>query len=127
MNVLLSLNRKVILVTDIPYLKNYESPRIFYLKLRFPKYYSVPESISPTFAEYMKMNNSTRLIFNEIENSLKITIIHPELMLFDNNGRGLYQLNNIPLYRNTDHLSTYGSYVVSQAFDQVFKNMSLPQ
>ena len=126
-NVLLSLNRKVILVTDIPYLKNYESPRIFYLKLRFPKYYSVPESISPTFAEYMKMNNSTRLIFNEIENSLKITIIHPELMLFDNNGRGLYQLNNIPLYRNTDHLSTYGSYVVSQAFDQVFKNMSLPQ
>lgn len=124
-NALLEMNRKVVLVSDIPYLKNYESPRIFYHKLRFPECYSVPKSISPTLEEYKRMNYSAQLIIDEIEKTLKVTVIHPELMLFDTAGRGRYEFNNIPLYRNTDHLSTYGSYVVSPAFDQIFKNMSL--
>ena len=118
------INRNVILVNDIPYLKNYDSPRIFYLKMRFPEYYSISDSISPTFAEYNKINYSTQFIIDEIEKNLKVTVIHSELIFFDKTGRSRYELNNIPLYRDADHLSTYGSYIVSSAFDSTFKNIS---
>jgi len=117
----LKMGRKVVLVTDVPTLRDGPNA-IIYVAKRFNKTPNF-QKISPSIAEYEKQNKDVLLIFNEIAKFQSVTIVHPESMLFDHNGNTIVMANEKSLYMDTDHLSTEGSRFISPVFDQVFKTM----
>jgi peptidoglycan/LPS O-acetylase OafA/YrhL len=124
---LLKLNKKVVLVCDIPYLGNYESPRPVYLSRRFPDLYKLDEMVwIPDRASYDDFNKGVNTVIRKISVSGKsVDVIHPESLLFDRNMKVVIMDKDLPLYRNESHLSTHGSEYIAPAFDKLFSSLAV--
>ena len=64
------------------------------------------------------------MILKEIEKFPKVTIVHPESMLFDNKGNIIFMFKKKPIYVDRDHLSTEGSIFISPVFEEIFQKMA---
>ncbi len=121
---LLVMNRKVVLVADVPWLEIGDISRYLYMSIRFPMYYNDLSDVAPTRHEYNKLNHSVLDIMKRMANSNKVALIHPEEKLYHNGDKCIFIVDGLPLYRDEGHLSTFGSHFVSTIFDDILKQMS---
>jgi hypothetical protein len=63
-------------------------------------------------------------IFRETKERMSLDVVTPELYII-NNGYCRVTIDGIPLYRDDDHLSTFGSEYISKAFDRVFDDIAM--
>ena len=115
------MDRRVVLISDVPTLKDdpYRFPYVAYRLNATPDY----KKIAPTINEYKNRNEGVLKIFNELSEINNVTIIHPELLLFDKAGYTIVLNNNQLLYRDSNHLSTYGGKYIGAVFDNEFMQM----
>jgi peptidoglycan/LPS O-acetylase OafA/YrhL len=124
---LLKLKKKVVLVCDIPYLGNYESPRPVYLSKRFPDFYKLDEMVwMPDRGSYDDLNKGVNTLIRKISVSRKsVDVVHPESLLFDRSMKCIIIDKDQPLYRNESHLSTHGSEYIAPAFEKLFSTLAV--
>ena len=113
------LGREVVLVNPIPEV-GYDVPSANFISLLSGR--EVNSIISPSLNEYYQRIQSVVSIFTSLEKEKNIKIIDPSKYLCDKEYCKVV-VNDVPLYRDDDHLSTYGSKYVSRSFDPVFINM----
>ncbi|MCF8384021.1 MAG: acyltransferase [Chlorobium sp.] len=118
---LLSMKRNVVLISQIPEI-GYDIKKLIWNASRFsPKLLK----LSPTIDEYRKRNKEAIKILQQLSAYNKnVTLISPESMLFDNDGKVILIHNKKSLYRDDDHLSTTGSLFIAPAFENIFSKMS---
>ncbi|NTW83563.1 MAG: acyltransferase [Chlorobiaceae bacterium] len=120
------MKKNVVLVTDIPYIGDYESPRPIFLSRRFPAWYRLEERMYiPERENYDDFNGEINGIISRVVSVREgVAIVHPENMLFDREGRCIILNGEQPLYRNDSHLSTEGSLFIAPVFDKVFSRLA---
>lgn len=116
---LLKLDRKVVLVQDVPDI-GFDTLSLYFLSRINRESYS---GLLPTLKDYDERNKTVLNIFSELATRPNTKIVHPELMLFDDKGRVIIMGNNNLLYRDDNHLSGWGSDFVATSFDEVFQAM----
>ncbi|MEO1887877.1 MAG: SGNH hydrolase domain-containing protein, partial [Methyloprofundus sp.] len=79
----------------------------------------INELISPSLENYIKRNKRVSMLFEEIKDS--VTIVEPYKLLC-NEKRCDVERSLTLLYKDDDHLSSYGAKLVSVIFDSFFKN-----
>lgn len=114
---LLKLNKKVVLVRQIPEIG-----------------YNVPSNnvtaqltnrnlnliIAPSLSEYRNRNNAAHRILDKMaKKSNAVTILEPSSYLCSD-SRCQVIVNDIPIYRDGHHLSTYGSLLLKPLFEQIW-------
>jgi peptidoglycan/LPS O-acetylase OafA/YrhL len=120
-NKLHSLGLKVIIVSDVPEI-GCSAPRLYMVK-RILSGENINNYV-PKRADYEEWNKEFLALTQKLSLQKNVEIIHPEEMLFDKDGNTLLMVNNIMIYNDADHLSTYGSHYIAPVFDQVCKKMS---
>ncbi len=116
-----ALGRDVVLVSDIPVLKD-DPHRILFLANRFntePDF----QKIASTAADYRESNGEIIPVLEHLANEPGVTLIRPESMLFDESGQTRIMVDNTMIYIDDDHLTTNGSRYISPIFDEVFSEM----
>ena len=79
--------------------------------------------IAPTIEEYRERTEEVGAIFGKIINRLPIKLVTPDIFLCDKSYCKV-DVGGVALYRDDDHLSTFGSEYLSRAFDEVFSDSS---
>lgn len=119
-DILLQLNRRVIIVTGIPEV-GYDVPSAFSIAIRTGR--DPNEIIAPTFQEYLERNQFALDVFKALEEDKAIQIIDLSKALC-NEYRCNAVANGQPLYLDEDHLSPFGSYYISYLFESLFKELA---
>jgi len=117
---LLGMKRNLVLVSMVPEI-GHDVVRYYLLKTRFPDLYG---DITPTREEYDHRNQKVMAMLSELARLPNVTLVSPEKLLFDKSGNAMILINNQLLYRDDNHLSSYGAHFVAPAFDEVFRKMS---
>ena len=123
-NKLLSMDRDVVLVADVPRMK-YDIPHAMFMAYRTGRKLqdilpSPLPDLMPTRAEYLKYNDGTLKVFNELAKSPRVKIVYPDSMLIDNGRSRVFQENQL-FYIDSGHLSSAGSNYVSPVFEPIFQ------
>ncbi len=119
---LLQMNRKVILVSDVPEI-GYDVPTA-YFKSAVTGYFDL-NLIRPTVQEYNERQKEANAILEKLAKLPGVSLIRPEQRMFDETGRGRIMANGELLYNDDDHLSTAGALYVAPVFDQAFKEIAM--
>lgn len=122
---LLSMDRKVILVSDVPEI-GYLVPNLYFKIMQYPEIADAKD-VLPTIQEYNIRQRDVQSILSELAELPGVTLIHPESLMFDKNERVKIIANDELLYRDDDHLSTAGALYVAPVFDEIFKEMASNQ
>jgi len=75
--------------------------------------------ISPRLDEYLQRTKGVTNIFNSLKQDGIVKIINPSAYLCDNR-RCKVVIDATPIYRDDDHLSTFGSKYIAPSFDEAF-------
>lgn len=111
-----SMGKHVILVMDVPRLKKDPNSLLF-----ISKRLNIPVSvISSNDKDYLELNKIPFTAIHDISENRKITVLHPEKVLFDSSGKALPMHSGNFLYVDDNHLSAYGSAYVSVIFNPLF-------
>ena len=113
---LIDTGHNVVLVTTIPEI-GYDVPSANFIAFRTDR--DLNQIIAPSTGEYLARSQRTNDILNTLANKYDLDLIEPWKILC-NGGRCRVTLNNIPLYKDTNHLSFLGSEFISPAFDEYF-------
>ncbi|MCX6239049.1 MAG: acyltransferase family protein [Bacteroidia bacterium] len=116
---LLSLGKNVVLVMDVPEIGFDVLNLGFLSSIKGENYYR----LLPTQLYYHQRNKDVEDMFSELAKRPNVTIIYPGSLMFDKNSCALIMESNNFLYRDDDHLSSFGARFIASIFDDVFKNM----
>ncbi len=119
---LLVMNRKVVLVADVPEI-GYNVPSAFFVYSRLPSLLNL-DSLRPTIAEYRYRQKEANAILEGLAKTPGVSLIRPESRMFDESGKGRIMVNSELLYIDDDHLSTAGALYVAPVFEKLFKEMA---
>ncbi len=119
---LLSMNRKVVLVTDVPDVI-YDTSSALLVNYRMPNILNL-ESIRPTIKQYYYYENKANLILDDLAKLPGVTIIRSESRIFDDKGNGRIMINGNLLYYDNHHLSTEGAIYIAPIFENIFEEMA---
>jgi peptidoglycan/LPS O-acetylase OafA/YrhL len=120
---LLSMDRDVVLVADVPIMKfniplamiiAYRTNRTLQDILPSPLY-----DLLPTRSNYLADNKGILTVFNKLAVNPRVTIIYPDSMLLDNDKYRISTDTQL-FYMDSGHLSSAGSHFVSPVFDPIF-------
>jgi hypothetical protein len=114
---ILGLGRKVVIVAPLPEI-GYDVPSANFIASRTGR--NINEIIAPSEEEFLARNQKTFSIFKSIEDKYGIKIIEPWKILCME-GKCRVAVNGIPLYNDDDHLSIFGSELLSPIFEPVFE------
>lgn len=106
------LGRKVIIVSGIPEI-GYDVKSAYAIKGMFGK--NIDALITPSLREYQDRNNAVEAVLTELEQLKNVSVVHPHMALCDKVTCKVTH-DNYALYRDDDHLSTYGSLYVAKFF-----------
>ena len=110
------MNREVVIVSSIPEI-GFDVPSSYSIALRTGR--DINDIIAPTTQEYLDRNAAAIAIFSGIERKYKnVKVIDPVQLLCDEQKCKVIE-DRYPLYRDDDHLSTFGAKFVSGIFDPV--------
>ena len=118
-NKLLGMNRKVVIVTQVPEI-GYDVPSAFSIAIRTGR--DLNKIIAPSLDEYISRNVVVTNTIKSITAKSNIQIVDPSRALCSGE-RCLVIINDHPLYRDDDHLSTFGAQYIAHIFDSVFENI----
>jgi len=116
---LLSMDRKVVIVAPLPEI-GYDVPSANFIASRTGR--DINEIIAPSLVEYQTRNQKTFAILKTFEEKYAIQIVEPWESLCQNNICRV-AIDGIPLYSDDDHLSVFGSELISYVFDPLFASM----
>ena len=118
---LLALNRKVVVVMNVPEI-GFNVPALHFIsKIKNESY----DYLLPTKMEYLERNKSVYDIFSDLSSLKGVNIIYPELYLFDEKDRAKVINDNNLLYRDDDHLSGYGAEFIAPVFEKIFMELTV--
>jgi peptidoglycan/LPS O-acetylase OafA/YrhL len=109
--------KEVVLVRPVPEV-GYDVPAANYIARITGR--DVNRMIAPGVDEYVTRNKQVLAIFSRLQKDLSVATVDPAALLCDDKYCRVALQDGTALYRDDDHLSTYGSRYVSSAFDQVF-------
>jgi peptidoglycan/LPS O-acetylase OafA/YrhL len=113
---LVALDRKVVLIGQVPEV-GYNVESVSFVAEMTGR--EINELIAPSLGNYIKRNKRVSMLFEEIKDS--VTIVEPYKLLC-NEKRCDVERSLTLLYKDDDHLSSYGAKLVSVIFDSFFKN-----
>jgi hypothetical protein len=116
---ILELDRKVVVVAPLPEI-GYDVPSASFIATRTGR--DINELIAPSLEGYLARNQRTFLILEEFKEKYGIQVIEPWKALCTE-GECRVVINNIPLYNDDDHLSIFGSELVTPIFDPLFESI----
>ncbi len=117
---LLALNRKVIIISQVPEIK-YDVPSAYFIAQRTGR--DINNLIAPSLEDYLSRNKKAFLTINMIRKNDNIQVIDPWKVLC-NEQQCFVVIDKTPLYVDADHLSTFGSNYISHIFDPIFKELA---
>ncbi|MBK6791392.1 MAG: acyltransferase [Anaerolineales bacterium] len=117
---LTAMGRRVVIIAGIPEI-GYDVPSSYAIASRTGR--DVNSIIAPTYQEYLVRNLDARNSIDAIAASYNLLVVDPSTVLCDSE-RCLAVADNQPLYRDDDHLSTYGAHYISNIFDPLFVSLS---
>ncbi len=112
------LGRKVVIVTGIPEI-GYDVPSALAIASRTGR--DLNAIIAPTMAEYQDRNKISLSIINKLSSEYSIPLIQPQQALC-NEKICMVEQDGKPLYRDDDHLTTYGAHFMDQLFEPLFES-----
>jgi peptidoglycan/LPS O-acetylase OafA/YrhL len=113
---LMDMKRKVVIVSSIPEI-GYDVPSANYIATRTGR--DLNQVIAPSLDMYLNRNRNTFAIFNELGGKYEIQIVDPwKVLCVENKCR--VTVGGHLLYSDDDHLSLFGSELVSGIFEPVF-------
>ena len=111
------LNKEIVIVSSIPEI-GYDVPSSYSIASKTGR--DVEEIIALKMDDYYERNSVALRVFANFEREYKnLKVIDPSTILCDE-ARCKVIENNIPLYRDDDHLSTFGANYISTIFDPIF-------
>jgi peptidoglycan/LPS O-acetylase OafA/YrhL len=117
---LCELGKKVVLVNPVPEI-GYHVPSACLIADMTGR--EINNTIAPSVKEYRERTKEVEAIFREVKDRMSIEIVTPDVYLCKDSYCSV-TVDSIPLYRDDNHLSTFGSEYVSKAFDKVFRVLS---
>jgi peptidoglycan/LPS O-acetylase OafA/YrhL len=114
------LGRRIVIVDDVPQLGG-DALRLYCVNSLTGSDYN---ELLPTVSDYRKSNQVVSTLFYELAKHRDVTLVSPESLLFDKNGKTILVNDDKLLYRDDNHLSSYGSMFVAPAFKDVFRELS---
>ena len=119
---LLNMKRKIVIVSPIPEI-GYNVPSANFIATRTGR--DLNEIIAPSLNEYFDRNQKTFAIFDKLREEYKFQIVDPwKILCVEKKCR--VTVGGNPLYSDDDHLSLFGSELVSVIFEPVFVSMKQP-
>lgn len=115
---LISLDRKVVLMSQVPEV-GHDVESIAFIAEKTKR--NVNELIAPKLESYLDRNHRVINLFREL--STKAVIVEPYLLLCDETVCEVAKEKKL-LYKDDDHLSSYGARLVADVFDPVFQSKS---
>jgi CDP-glycerol glycerophosphotransferase (TagB/SpsB family) len=112
------MNRKIVITTPVPELRSSVYKMIAIRTFRRKPY----EYFSYSHEEYIKQNKFFLTFLNQLEAQNKVVIIDVARQLLGNNNYKIVS-DSHPLYSDNNHLSSSGSTLTANAFENVFKNI----
>jgi peptidoglycan/LPS O-acetylase OafA/YrhL len=116
---LLDMNRKVVIVSQVPEI-GYDVPSANFIAMRSGR--DVNEIISPSVEEYLNRNQKAIAILDKLKLKPGVRIVDPWMILCAE-GKCRATVDGIPLYRDDDHLSHFGSEVITPVLEPIFKEI----
>ncbi|MBI5950517.1 MAG: acyltransferase [Chloroflexi bacterium] len=113
---LTKMDRQVVIIAPLPEI-GYDVPSANYVANRTGR--DINALIAPTLDEYLSRNQRTFAILEAFKQEYGIQLIEPWKMLCVD-GKCRVAVNGIPLYGDDDHLSIFGSELISPIFDPLF-------
>lgn len=116
---LLEMDRQVVIISGIPEV-GYNVPSSYAIASRTGR--DVNVIIAPTLQEYLDRNRDANNTIFTIEKNLPVLVIDPAEAMC-NEEICLVVVDGQSLYRDDDHLSTFGAYYISYLFDPLFEEL----
>jgi peptidoglycan/LPS O-acetylase OafA/YrhL len=114
------LGKRVVLVNPVPEV-GYDVPSASFAAQLTGR--DLNRIIGPTREEYKRRTSDVTAIFDKAAEDNLVELVDPSTYLC-RAERCLVVIKGTPLYRDDDHLSTFGSKYVSPAFDKIFKELA---
>jgi len=114
------LGKTVVLVSQIPEI-GYDVPSSNFIASITGR--DVNSMISPSLNEYRQRTEKATTIFTSMKKDRSVKIIDPSKYLCDDERCNVIA-NGDSLYRDDDHLSTFGSKFISHSFDGLFAEIA---
>lgn len=116
LNALHTMGKNIYVITPIPEI-GYDVPSANYIAQRTGR--DINAIISPSLDEFLERTERTRNILYFAKEKYGIQLIEPWTMLCNTSGCKV-SLDDMPLYRDDDHLSIFGSEFLTPIFNPVF-------
>lgn len=119
---LLNMNRKVVIVSPVPEI-GYDVPTANFIANRSGR--DLNEIIAPSMDEYLDRNQKAFSVLGKLQQEFGIQTVDPwKSLCVDNECR--VTIDGVPIYKDDDHLSLFGSELVSIVFEPIFDSMIQP-
>jgi len=110
------MNRKIIVVSPVPEI-GYDVPSANFIAVRSGR--DLNEIIAPSVDDYFARNQRTLAVLSRLQEKYGIQVVDPWTALCVENECRV-TIDGVPLYKDDDHLSLFGSEIVSIVFDPIF-------
>jgi len=123
-NKLLSMDREVVLVADVPEMKH-DIPHAMFMAYRTHRELQnlLPASLHellPTRSDYLTDNNRAIAVFRKLSQNPRVRVVYPDAMLIDKDRYSVLKDGQL-FYMDSHHLTSAGSNFVSPVFDPIFQ------
>lgn len=113
---LLSLNRKVVIISTVPEV-GYNVPSAYFIALRTGR--DVNQIIAPSIDEYNQRNATANKVTAKLQDQYNIMVIDPSTVLCDQTNCKVVR-DGKPMYIDSNHLSYFGASYISGIFQPIF-------
>ena len=114
---LLEMNCKVVIISPVPEI-GYDVPSANFIATRTGR--DINEIVAPSVDEYLARNQRAFSILDNLQREFGIQVVDPwKALCVDNECR--VTIDGVPIYKDDDHLSLFGSELVSIVFEPVFE------
>ena len=116
-----TLKRDIVIVSSVPEV-GYQVPSSHFIALRTGR--NINEIIAPTMEEYLIRNEKVIPVFETAQNdAANVELVSPSKLLCNKEICKVIE-KSTPLYRDDDHLSTFGAHYISGLFDGIFETIA---
>lgn len=117
---LIALQRKVVIVSPIPEI-GYDVTTTYFIAIRTGR--DINMLIAPTYDEYLERNRVPLSIINGLKHRYNVQILDPATVLCNSRICPVVS-DGRPLYRDANHLSTFGALHLLDIFKSLFNDLS---
>ncbi len=119
---LLGMNRQVVIISPVPEI-GYDVPTANFIATRSGR--DLNEIIAPSVDEYLNRNQKAFAILGNLQEQYGIQIVDPwQALCVENECR--VTIDGVPLYKDDDHLSLFGSELTTIVFEPIFQTLNQP-